>query len=170
MYFQLKLLGRPVTTRNRLGDNHGKCGGIWRVRGQPERRQTRLGRVGSPSHVFGEEEPEEASDMMEREYPQGCPRGGEDEHPNRTDPRTRTQDNGTTTTMTSQCICGKIRKNQRGLRIHQGRMKCLAAARTAQRTKVTSGQTEEEPGLEATHSARSLPVSPTPGPTAHMPH
>ncbi|RXN12199.1 reverse transcriptase [Labeo rohita] len=74
-----------------------------------------------------------------------------------------TQDNGTTTT-TVQCICGKSCKNERGLRIHQGRMRCLKAAVTmTQRTEVTtSGKTQEEPGSEATHSAQSLLVSPTP--------
>ncbi|RXN04375.1 reverse transcriptase [Labeo rohita] len=106
--------------------------------------------------------PKQATKPKEERYPQGCPRGGGNEHPSRTDLRMTTQDNGTTTT-TVQCICGKSCKNERGLRIHQGRMRCLkAAVTTTQRTEVTtSGKTQEEPGLEATHSAQSLLVSPT---------
>lgn len=41
-------------------------------------------------------------------------------------------------------------------------MKCLLAAMMTQCTEVTSGQTQEEPGPAATHSAQSLLVSPTP--------
>ena len=105
--------------------------------------------------------PKQATKTTKEKYPQGRPRGGEDEHPNRTDLRTTTQDIEITTTRV-QCICGKSCKNQKGLKIHQGKMKCLTAAMTTQRTEVTSGQTQEEPGPDATHSAQSLLVSPTP--------
>ncbi len=88
-------------------------------------------------------------------------REGGDEHPNRTDSRTTTQDKGITTT-TIRCICGRICKNEHGLKIHQGRMRCLTAETTTQRTEATSVKTQEEPGPEATHSAQSLLVSPTP--------
>ena len=56
-------------------------------------------------------------------YPQGSPRGGEDELPNPTDQRLPDNGNGQTTT-TAVCRCGKICKNSRGLKIHQARMKC----------------------------------------------
>lgn len=65
-------------------------------------------------------------------------------------------------TSSIQCICSRISKNERGLKIHQGRMRCLTAATTTQRTEVTSDKTQEEPGLEATHSAQSLLVSSIP--------
>lgn len=106
-------------------------------------------------------DPKQATKPSKERYPQGCPRGGEDEHPKRTDSTVMTHDKGITTT-TIQCICGKSCKNERGLKIHQGRMRCVTAAMTTQRTEVTSGKTQEEPGPEATHSAQSLPVSPIP--------
>ncbi len=62
--------------------------------------------------------PKQATKPTKERYPQGCPKGGGgDEHPNRTDSRTTTQDKGITTT-TIQCICGRICKNERGLKIH----------------------------------------------------
>lgn len=105
--------------------------------------------------------PKLAAKPTKERYPQGCPRGGEDEHPIRTDPRMTIQDNGITM-MTTQCICGKICKNERGLKIHQGKMRCLTRSTVTQRTEVTSGQMQEELGPEATHSAQSLLVSPMP--------
>lgn len=38
--------------------------------------------------------------------------------------------------------------NKRGLKIHQGRIRILTVAAMTQRTEVTSGQTQEELGLE----------------------
>lgn len=105
--------------------------------------------------------PKASYKTYKRKLPPGVPERGGDEHPNRTDSRTMTQDNGITTS-TIQCIWDRICKNERGLKIYQGRMRCLTAATTTQRTEVTSGKTQEEPGPEATHSAWSLLVSPTP--------
>ncbi|KAI4901999.1 hypothetical protein NFI96_003045 [Prochilodus magdalenae] len=47
-------------------------------------------------------------------------------------------DNGILT-MSSRCICGKICKNNRGLKIHQSRMKCLVQDNAAQRTGLAPG-------------------------------
>jgi hypothetical protein len=90
-------------------------------------------------------------------YPQGSPRGGENENPNLTDPRLPTNGNGDTTT-TAVCRCGKTCKNSRGLKIHQARMKCLENEHVSQRTDATSDETQEEPSQEAPHSAQSLRV------------
>ncbi|KAK7919075.1 hypothetical protein WMY93_010359 [Mugilogobius chulae] len=97
-------------------------------------------------------------------YPQGCPRGGEDEHPIRTD--TTASDHGNEQTDSSKkCVCGKTCKNQRGLKIHQARMKCLEVEIPAQRTGVQPGETQEEPGLELPHRAQSLQVKGTSPPS-----
>lgn len=87
--------------------------------------------------------------------PQGCPRGVEDEHPNRTDKQAMTNANGKTT-MNAVCSCGKVGKNQHGLKIHQAKMKCLTGKQVVQRTGPVPGETQEEPGRESTHSAQTL--------------
>ncbi len=94
---------------------------------------------------------------LRKKYPQGCPRGGEDEHPNRMDSTILDQGNGQTNTS-KQCTCGKICKNERGLKIHQGKMKCLVGTGPTQRTGSQPGETQEEPGPESPHSARNLQV------------
>lgn len=63
------------------------------------------------------------------------------------------------TTLSIQCTCGKICKNERAER--PTRVKCLTAVMLTQCTEVTSGKTQEKPGSEATHSAKSLLVSQT---------
>ncbi len=45
-----------------------------------------------------------------------------------------------------------------GLKIHQARMKCLERESEVQRTGSEPGETQEEPGQEATHRAQSLHV------------
>ncbi len=70
-------LGAPVTTRNRLGDNHEEGGDIWRDRWRPERRQPGVERVGSPNHFFRKEEPKASYKTHKRKIPPGVPeRGG----------------------------------------------------------------------------------------------
>lgn len=88
-------------------------------------------------------------------YPQGCPRGGEDEHPNRTDKQVSTHANEETTTS-AVCSCGKACKNRHGLKIHQAKMKCLTGKQVVQRTGREPGETQEEQGPESTHSAQAL--------------
>ncbi|XP_056097411.1 uncharacterized protein LOC130076370 [Rhinichthys klamathensis goyatoka] len=75
-----------------------------------------------------------------------------------------THGNENTTTI-MECICGKICKNRHGLRIHQAKMKCMQKEVESQRTGTTPGETQEEPGPESPHSARSLQV--TQPPDAH---
>lgn len=74
-----------------------------------------------------------------------------------TDTRLSTQSNGLIT-MIIQCACDKMCKNQRGLKIHQSRMKCKEQQRVPQCTDLRSGETEEEQGQEAPHSTQSLRV------------
>lgn len=88
-------------------------------------------------------------------YPQGCRRGGEDEHPIRMDHRVPMNSNRMTTT-TSKCRCGKICKNSHGIKIRQARMKCSVRVDASQRTNTASDETQEELGQEALHSAQNL--------------
>ena len=55
-------------------------------------------------------------------------------------------------------MCGKICKNEKGLKIHQTRMKCKERLEAPQCTGLEPGETEEEPGPEAPHRAQSLQV------------
>ena len=59
----------------------------------------------------------------------------------------------------SRCICGKTCKNQRGLKTHQSRMKCLEVGNREQRAGASPGKTEEVQGQESYHSAQSLQAS-----------
>ena len=61
----------------------------------------------------------------------------------------------------TKCPCGKICKNIRGLKIHQARSRCGSVTTQTQRT-VSTGETQEEPRQETTHSARSLSASESP--------
>ena len=58
------------------------------------------------------------------------------------------------------CSCGKVCKNNRGLKIHQGRMKCSQAVLVEQCTVTQiTGETERKPSQEANHSAENPKVS-----------
>ncbi|TWW59294.1 hypothetical protein D4764_06G0008240, partial [Takifugu flavidus] len=81
---------------------------------------------------------------------------------NRTDLTLMTPAMEMTTTVT--CICSKLCKNQHGLKIHQARMKCLEREVEVQRTGPGPGETQEEPGQEATHRSQSLHVPEPPNP------
>ena len=67
-----------------------------------------------------------AMDRYILRYPQGRARAGEDERPTGTDYQETTEQQHTTTNLNSGnvCICGKVCKNQRGLKIHMGKMGC----------------------------------------------
>ncbi|XP_053183947.1 LOW QUALITY PROTEIN: uncharacterized protein LOC128367182 [Scomber japonicus] len=67
--------------------------------------------------------------------------------------------------MISRCICGKVCKNERGLKIHQARMKCLVQETAVQRTGPVPGETQEEPGPETPHRAQNLQVPKIPTPS-----
>ena len=55
-----------------------------------------------------------------------------------------------------KCRCGKVCKNLRGVRIHQGRTACGSTARQRQRSDFTSGETLEDPSQDSTHSTGDL--------------
>ncbi len=63
-------------------DSNPRCGGLAAQTTSSERKNPKL-----------------ATKPTKERYPQGCPRGGEDEHPIRTDLRMTTQDNGIMTTL-----------------------------------------------------------------------
>ena len=93
---------------------------------------------------------------LNAQYPQGIPRGVVEEIPNRMD---LTEANRNAQPTLSRCICGKTCKNQRGLKIHQSRMKCLEGRNREQRAGACPGKTEEVQGQESYHSAQSLQAS-----------
>lgn len=64
-----------------------------------------------------------ASTNHTTEYPQGLPKSGEDENSNRMDYVDSTS--VSPWNKSQVCLWGKIFKNLRGLKIHQGCMKCL---------------------------------------------
>lgn len=91
--------------------------------------------------------------------PQGCARAGEDEQPTGLVTPETTQERTTTTNLNNGnvCICGKVCKNQRGLKIHMGKMKCKPNQSITQRTG-QPGETEEEVVQDTNHSDHSLHV------------
>ena len=103
----------------------------------------------------------EAQDNTQGKYPHGHPRGGEDEGPTRTDNQmTKIARNTEEALGNAVCSCGKVCKNNRGLKIHQGRMKCSQAVQVEQRTVTQiTGETERNPSQEANHSAENPKVS-----------
>ncbi|CAC5418513.1 unnamed protein product [Mytilus coruscus] len=74
--------------------------------------------------------------------PPSCARAGEDEPPTVLETPETTQDRTRTTHLNNgnECICGKVCKNQRGLKIHVGKMGCKLNQSTTQRT----GQPDNE--------------------------
>ena len=91
-------------------------------------------------------------------YPQGLPRGGEDERPIEQDKTVTTrliQRTLTGTTAETKCHCGKVCKNLKGLKIHQARTKCGSGKQQRERT-VNTDETTEDHSQEAHHSAEDL--------------
>ena len=70
--------------------------------------------------------------------PPGDPERGAEEIPNRMD---LTEANRNAQPTLSRCICCKTCKNQRGLKIHQSRMKCLEGRNREQRAGASPGKT-----------------------------
>lgn len=67
--------------------------------------------------------------------------------------------------MTSvECVCRKVCKNLRGLKIHQAKMKCVQMVQESQCSGTMSGETQEEQGVESNHSALNLQVTQAPDP------
>ncbi|XP_062568263.1 uncharacterized protein LOC134230448 [Saccostrea cucullata] len=92
-------------------------------------------------------------------YPRGRARAGEDERPVGTENQDTTRQRKTTTNTNSGnvCSCGKVCKNEKGLKIHMGRMGCKPDQQLTQRTG-QPGETEEEVVQDENHSDRSLHV------------
>ncbi|KAJ8337956.1 hypothetical protein SKAU_G00369220 [Synaphobranchus kaupii] len=118
---------------------------------------TGAGRASNPTCIFCKEEPKPAPKSPRETCPQGSLRGGENEHPKQTDNQVTTNAFGQATTNLT-CVCGKICKNPRGLKIHQAKMKCLVRVQLEQCTGSNLGEMQEEPGQESTHSAQNLQV------------
>ena len=102
-----------------------------------------------------------ATTNEQKQYPQGLPRGGEDEGPNRTDSRETTRRELRTLTgdaTTVVCQCGKVCKNHRGMRIHQGKSGCQLRGKQKQRAGAPGvpGKTREIASLVSNHSAGGL--------------
>lgn len=81
-------------------------------------------------------------------------RGGQDEISSQTDSRLTI--NAMERITNNTWVCGKLFKNQHGLKVHQARMKWLEWGSEVQRTGPELGETQEEPGQEAPHRAQSL--------------
>lgn len=63
--------------------------------------------------------------------------------------------------MSRESFCGKICKNDRGLKIHQAKMKCKEQGQPPQCTCPVPGETEKEQGPGSPHRAQSLQVVPS---------
>lgn len=98
------------------------------------------------------EKPQQATNDPSESYPQGIPRGRGNEIPNRTDSRLVTHANDRTSNP--HCICGKVCKNPCGLKIHKAQMKYLERESQVQCTGPRPGESQEEQGQEAPHSAQ----------------
>ena len=62
---------------------------------------------------------------------------------------------------TVTCSCGKVCKNQHGLRIHQGKPGCQRARPRGQRLAGLASETQEYPSLDSNHSIKELSVHET---------
>ena len=98
----------------------------------------------------------DATTNLNAQYPQGIPRGGSEEIPNRMD---LTEANRNSQPTLSRCSCGKTCKNQRGLKIHQSWMKCLERSNWEQRGGASPGKKVEVQKQESYHSSQSLQAS-----------
>ncbi|XP_019639899.1 PREDICTED: uncharacterized protein LOC109481744 [Branchiostoma belcheri] len=106
-----------------------------------------------------------ATSTQRGKHPQGLPRGGAEESPERTDltvtnrqqPRPlRIRSGLEGGAKTETCSCGKVCKNLRGLKIHQTKMGCPKDPehRTSMLGKTTVGQRQEENHSPQEHQAR----------------
>lgn len=66
--------------------------------------------------------------------------------------------------MSTECFCGKVCKNLRGLKIHTTKMGCVQTGQAAQRTGNLPDEMLEEQGLEPNNSAQNLQVRQAPNP------
>lgn len=83
---------------------------------------TGSGRVNIPSWTLERQHPNNAPKNPKQKYPQGCPRGRENECPEQKDYLETTLANGQWTTS-AVYKCGEVCKNLTGLKIHQTKIK-----------------------------------------------
>ena len=83
-------------------------------------------------------------------YPRGRTRVGEDERPSGQNEETNGMERATTLDTGNVCCCGKVCKNAKGVKIHQGKSGCLSKLSQSQRTG-RPGQTEEAAIQEEHH-------------------
>jgi len=91
-------------------------------------------------------------------------RKGEDERLTWTDFMESTRPAQSTTNSapgTVTCHCGKVCKNQRGLRIHQGKSGCQRVRPLEQRIASMASETQEYSSQETTHSTDELTAQET---------
>lgn len=126
-----------------------------------------MGEVSNLDHSTRKRAPTKATKRNNEQYPQGLPRGGEDERPNRTDITVMAMENTwimrrlTQTTLTGEvlevkCHCGKLCKSARGLKIHQSKTQCGKGKKQMQRIVETLSETQEDSSQEAPHSTGDL--------------
>lgn len=91
-------------------------------------------------------------------YPRGWARAGEDDRPTGQINVMTTLDGQSTMEQPSDlaqvCRCGKKCKNDKDLKIHQTKMKCLQPESNVQRTR-QPGESEERLGQDTNHSAQN---------------
>ena len=153
---EMWMLVTTVTTGNRLVGNKGiDLVTVGEATGNPERRV--VGQDGLATQIARSmrSNQERCYDEPKCTIPPGDPERGE-EILNRMD---LTEMNRNAQTTLSRCICGKTCKNQRGLKIHQSRMKCLEGGNREQSAGTSPGRTEEVQGQESYHSTQSLQAS-----------
>ena len=138
------------------------------------RRRLVLGHIGPATQdaVFVRGQPHLLRHRKEYNTPR-VSREGEDERlvltdlPVTTRTRSRTQRQMVQLTLTGEeateievrCECGKLCKNQRGLKIHQSKSKCGDVRTQTQRTEVPSDETQEITSQDSTHSTGDLSTS-----------
>lgn len=131
------------------------------------RKRRQPGQVGSAPQPVSpvREKPNQATEQSSKRYPQEVPRGGEDEISIWADQTAVTQANDMT-----RCICGKLYKTVRGLKVYQARMKCKEKEKEVQGTGLEPGEMQEEPSQEGPHRAQSLPAPQSPNPSGVVHH
>lgn len=177
----LTYLAQPVTSRKVWMTSTNRVATAGETADSSERRQPGQGGLAPRPAAPEREHPQQATKNPTEIYPQGYPRGGENEHPNRTELPVTTQANGQRITS-AVCICGKVCKNLKGLKIHQAKMACLRRDQVKLRSGTAAGavvtvmpaaepgETEEEPGPESPHSTRNLQATQIPPPSRKSEH
>ena len=153
--------GMPVTVGKDQLTTANSAVTPWRDRRQLGKTSTGVDWPSKSVYVLREEKPNQATERQEERYPQGRARAGEDDRPT-SQLETNTPDQSTTRQNTDRSrtcsSCGKVLKNEVGLKIHRTKMGCPPTLNLVQRTRQL-GETEEELDLEEHHSVQSLQSS-----------